>query len=65
MLLTGENSKNSEKNLSLCPPQIRHVLTANPGLRDERPTTNDLSHGPAILRRSVVKTHVIVKWCKT
>jgi hypothetical protein len=34
----------------LCPPQILNGLTwrANPDLRGERPTTNDLSHGTTV-----------------
>jgi hypothetical protein len=41
--------KNSDKNLSQChfDHQKSHMDGANPGLRGERPATDDLSHGTA------------------
>jgi hypothetical protein len=51
MKSTGENRQLGEKPfpVPLCPPQISHGLDlgSNPGLRDERPATNRLSHGTA------------------
>jgi hypothetical protein len=40
-----------------CPPQIPHGLVpgTNPGLRRERPATNDLSHGTALLAFTLVE----------
>jgi hypothetical protein len=53
MKLTGENRQLGEKPVPvpLCPPQISHGLDpgSNPGLRVERPATNRLSHGTALL----------------
>jgi hypothetical protein len=53
MKLTGENRQLGEEPVPvpLCPPQISHGLTpgSNPGLRGERPATNRLSHGTALL----------------
>jgi hypothetical protein len=53
MKLTGENRQLGEKPVPvpLCPPQISHGLDLgpNPGLRGERPATNRLSHGTAII----------------
>jgi hypothetical protein len=43
--------KNSEKNLSQC-----HF---DPGLRGERPATNDLSHGTAL---TAVLIRIVVKY---
>jgi hypothetical protein len=53
MKLTGENRQLGEKPVPvpLCPPQISHRLDlgSNQGLRGERPATNRLSHGTAML----------------
>jgi hypothetical protein len=45
----GKTEELGEKPVPL-PPQIPHGLDpgANPGLRHERPVTNDLSHGTAL-----------------
>jgi hypothetical protein len=55
MKLTGENRQLGEKPVPvpLCPPQISHGLDlgSNTGLRGERPATNRLSHGTALLWR--------------
>jgi hypothetical protein len=51
MILTGENRRTREKN---CPSATLSTTNptwidsgVNPGLRGERPATNDLSHGTA------------------
>jgi hypothetical protein len=53
MILTGENRRTRRKT---CPSAILSTTKptwidpgANPGLRGERPTINDLSHGTALL----------------
>jgi hypothetical protein len=52
MKSTGENRQLGEKPVPvpLCRPQISPGLDlgSNPGLRDERPATNRLSHGTAL-----------------
>jgi hypothetical protein len=52
MILTGEREELGEKPVpvQVCPPQT-HMdwSSANPGIRDERPATNRLNHGSAIL----------------
>ena len=54
MKSTGKNRQLGEKPVPvpLCPPQISHGLDlgSNPGLRGERPATNRLSHGTALLQ---------------
>jgi hypothetical protein len=51
MILTGGKPKNSEKNLPTSTLSTTnptwHDMVANPGLRDESPATNRLSHGTA------------------
>jgi hypothetical protein len=51
MKSTGETRQLGEKPVPvpLCTPQISYGLDlgSNPGLRDERPATNRLSHGTA------------------
>jgi hypothetical protein len=57
MKLTGENRLGEKPvPVPLCPPQISHGLDlgSNPGLRSERPASNLLSHGTAML--GVTKT---------
>ena len=53
MKLTGKNRQLGEKPvpISLCPPQTPHGLTRDQtrDLRNERPATNRLSHGTAIM----------------
>ena len=53
MKLTGKNRQLGEKPvpISLCPPQTPHGLTRDQtrDLRIERPATNRLSHGTAIM----------------
>jgi hypothetical protein len=55
MILTGENPRTRRKN---CPSATLSATNptwidpgANPGLRGERPATNDLSHGTARAER--------------
>jgi hypothetical protein len=59
MKSTGENRQLGEKPVPvpLCPPQTPHGLDlgSNPGLRGERPATNHLSHGTAVLYLLVIK----------
>jgi hypothetical protein len=54
MKSTRENRQLGEKSVPvpLCPPKISHGsdLGSKPGLRGERPATNRLSHGTAIMR---------------
>jgi hypothetical protein len=51
MILTGETEELGETPapVSLCPPQIQRA--PNPSLRGERPATNHLSHGTALVTR--------------
>jgi hypothetical protein len=71
MKSTGENRQLGEKPVPapLCPPQISHGLDpgSNPGLRDERPATNRLSHGTAIFKDillfqilGLASTHLVI-----
>jgi hypothetical protein len=57
MILAGETEdeelRETPAPVSFCPPQIQRRLTRapNPGLRGERPATNRLSHGTALVTR--------------
>jgi hypothetical protein len=62
MILTGENQRTRRKT---CPTVTLSTtnptwidLVANPGLRGERPATNDLNHGTALYRYNA--THCFV-----
>jgi hypothetical protein len=62
MKLTGENRQRGEKPVPvpLCPPQTPHGLTRDPGLRGERPATNRLSHGTAMLLWDIMHRRVVI-----
>jgi hypothetical protein len=57
MILTGENRRTQRKTCPIATLSTTNPTWidpgANPGLRGERPATNDLSHGTAVIRVSM------------
>jgi hypothetical protein len=66
MILTMEKSKNSEKNLSRC-HFVHHKshAGANPGLRGDRPASNDLSLAPSRYAGNYKKIVAELTWRST